>query len=186
MPFKQFTMLRWSGQRFSRVRRWPNLLPHRGGTDCSDRTQPKGIPGARAIQSARTHGQTCLGASGDCERQAVHPGSGHAVLLRCESEVTNYDSQTTDDCVCPALFALGSNRGAGMFGHKPALSAERFAPMIQQPGARLHFMRFLPTMLTSPAPLSHYLACLVSPKTNSPSPTQRLVPVGALKAISYQ
>ena len=37
-----------------------------------------------------------------------------------------------------------------------------------------------------PAPLSQYLACLVSPKTNSPSPAQRLVPVGAQKAISYQ
>jgi hypothetical protein len=36
-----------------------------------------------------------------------------------------------------------------------------------------------------PAPLSQYLACLVSPKTNSPSPAQRLVPVGAQKAISY-
>ena len=38
----------------------------------------------------------------------------------------------------------------------------------------------------SPAPLSQYLACLVSPKTNSPPPTQRPVRVGAQKAIFCQ
>src|SRR5204862_492075 len=39
-------------QRLGGLCRRPHLLPHRGRPDCSDRTQPKGISRARAVQSA--------------------------------------------------------------------------------------------------------------------------------------
>jgi len=38
--------------------------------------------------------------------------------------------------------------------------------------------------IDDPAVLAQYLSCLLSPKTNSPSAAQHLVPVGAQKAIS--